>query len=364
MLQNKTALIYDFLQVNGGAEAVTLDLFNHFNNLDLIISWKNEQCFSKLELDVKRSHVLSSATNITGWQTIKSALSFRYKCPDLSDYSTVIYSGSNGPLAALKSTAKNNVYYCHTPPRFVYDLKNYYLESVPSWQLPLLKTLTEWYQPQYESAVEKMDVILCNSYNVKRRLKEFLNVEAEVIHPPVDNERFTYIADGDYYLSTARLEPYKRIEIIVKAFIDMPDKRLVVASGGSQEPYLRKLAEGADNITFTGWIDSDQLVKLVGNCLATIYIPQDEDFGMSPVESMGAGKPVIGVAEGGVLETVIPEVTGWLAPAHPCKQDIIDIVSSVSIAGTHKMKYDCIQQASKFSKQRFLQSMARFIDGT
>ena len=94
------------------------------------------------------------------------------------------------------------------------------------------------------------------------------------------------------------------MDLIVKAFKKMPDKRLVVVSGGADMPGIKQIAEESPNIEVLGWISEARLCDLMGRCIATIYIPRDEDFGISPVESMAAGKPVIGVQEGGLLETV------------------------------------------------------------
>ena len=133
-----------------------------------------------------------------------------------------------------------------------------------------------------------MDVIIANSKNVQTRIKKYLNLDSIIIHPPVDVDRYNWIDQKDYYLSTARLEPYKRVESIVLAFMQMPEKKLIVASGGSDHRRLEGMAADYPNITFTGWCTDEQLSKLIGETIATLYFPMDEDFGMSPVESMAA----------------------------------------------------------------------------
>ena len=137
------------------------------------------------------------------------------------------------------------------------------------------------------------------------------------------------MGEGDYFLSTARLEPLKRVDLIVNAFKNMPDKKLFVTSGGSQLKSLQELADGAKNITFTGWASDAELRRLVGNCIATIYIPKDEDFGISPVQSLAAGKPVIGVNEGGVAETVREPADGVLISTPPSPEKVLKAVSAI-----------------------------------
>lgn len=356
-----TAILYDFLQVKGGAEAVTLGVCEHFKQMDLVTAFVNSTVFTSAPLTPERLHTLTTQTELPGWQTLKSCYSFLHRSQFLARYEQLIFSGSNAPLAVKHSKARQNIYYCHTPPRFVYDLKDYYLSRASFWQKPLLRGLIAYLQPRYERAITQMDVILANSDNVRQRLKKYLNVDAQVLYPPCDIDRFQWLGQQDYFLSTARVEDYKRVELVVRAFMEMPDKPLVVTSGGSQLAQLQALASGHDNIRFTGWCSESQMKTLVGNCLASIYIPIDEDFGMSPVESMGAGKPVIGVDEGGVKETVIDGKTGWLLAKDPQIEDLKAKVQSITVQKAMAMKSDCLEHAEQFHHDRFYQGLAELL---
>jgi glycosyltransferase involved in cell wall biosynthesis len=160
------------------------------------------------------------------------------------------------------------------------------------------------YRLAYERAVRGMDTLVTISETVRKRFRKHLGHDSLVVYPPCETDRFQWMEEGDFYLSTARVDPLKRVGLIVKAFKEMPDKRLVVVSGGADLPGIRRIAEGSLNIEILGWVDETTLTELMGRCIATIYIPRDEDFGISPVESMAAGKPVIGVQEGALLETI------------------------------------------------------------
>ena len=213
-----------------------------------------------------------------------------------------------------------------------------------------------------------MDGIAANSANVAQRLSDYLGIEGvEVIHPPVETGVFRWLDAGDYYLSTARLEPYKRVELVVRAFMEMPNRQLVVASGGSELPALKQLAAGYGNIRFTGWQSEQQLRELIGRCAATVYVPVDEDFGLSPVESMAAGKPVIGVAEGGLLETVQQGETGFLINKDHFSQGdtavhaICEAVATLSLADIQGMRAACEQQAKAFDVKIFNRKFRDFI---
>jgi glycosyltransferase involved in cell wall biosynthesis len=182
-----------------------------------------------------------------------------------------------------------------------------------------------------------------------------------VIYPPVNVATYRWIGQENYYLSMARLEDYKRVDAIVQAFIHMPDKKLIVMSGGSQLDALRKVAANNPNISFTGWVSHSEKLRLIGNALATIYVPIDEDFGVSPVESMAAGKPVIGVREGGLLETVTHLESGYLLESAPTNCNIKDAVAFMTAKRAEEMRLNCEKQAGLFSAETFDQKIMRIV---
>lgn len=340
-------VLYDGLYVPGGAEQVPLALARAFD-ADLVCAARDEALFPTHEMPAN-CHTLSRWLPAhPAVRLLHGAWMFRRRTAYLRDYDWAIYSGSVAPLAALAGNPARSLYYCHTVPRFMYDLREFYLERIPVWQRPALHALRAWMRPRYEAAVGRIDTIIANSENVRRRIRRYLDRDAVVVHPPCDVAGFSWIEQGDYFLSTARLEPYKRVDQIVRAFLAMPDRKLVVASGGSDESRLRNLAAGASNIRFVGWQSPSALRELTGRALATIYVPKDEDFGMSPVESMAAGKPVIGVAEGGLLETVLHGETGFLLEPDRLVEQLCEIVRSVSAADWGTMRQGCQRRAAGF----------------
>lgn len=360
-LHTNSLILYDFLLVRGGAEAVTLLLYKHFKALDIGTAFINADVFTSHDLQPENVITLCKPTYILGWQTIKTAFAFWYKRKAFSAYDRIIFSGSYSTFASFGRSKRNNILYCHTPPRFVYDLKTHYLNTIPYWKRPLLRLLISGFQPLYERSLQNIEVIIANSENVQRRIKQYLGKESAVIYPPCNTKNYQWIEQGDFYLSTARVEPYKRVERIVDAFKAMPDKKLVVASGGSALAALKDSAKGYDNIHFTGWCSQDELNRLVGQCIATIYLPVDEDFGMSPVESMAAGKPCIGVNEGGVKETVLHDKTGYLCPTNPHVKDIINAVTIMTGAKARSMRSACERQSSRFSEEIFLSKIQKIL---
>jgi len=159
---------------------------------------------------------------------------------------------------------------------------------------------------------------------------------------------------------------------VVRAFQKMPDKKLIIASAGDDFENVKKLATGYNNIKVIGWVDDKQLAELVGHCIASIYVPINEDAGMTPLESMSAGKPCIGVFDGGLKETIIDEKTGKFISASQVLplpregaggvneqfiEDIIKAVEWLTPETALKMRAGCEAQAKKFSEERFIDSI-------
>jgi len=354
-------LLYDFLQVAGGAERVMLELARGLADRPLVVS----RVFPEARLleGLAAADIRSLAGPLTRplGPVLEAIHAFRTRTAFLEDAQSVLYSGFYAPFAAHRQRAGRRVLYCHTPPRFAYDLREFFLRRYPAPLRPLASAFFDFVKREYEASLARMDTVVANSENVRGRLQRFCGVEAVVVNPPIDTERMRWIEAGDYYLSLARLAPYKRVDLVVRAFLAMPDRKLVVASGGPEEARLRSLAAGAANITFTGWTGDERLRDLIGRARAAIYVPRDEDFGMSPVEAMAAGKPVIGVAEGGVLETVVDGETGLLVPPDPAVDAIADAVRRLDGDAALAMRAACESRAARFATPVFLGRMGEIL---
>jgi glycosyltransferase involved in cell wall biosynthesis len=163
---------------------------------------------------------------------------------------------------------------------------------------------------------------LANSENVRRRIADAYGRDARVVYPPVDTDFFTpSCAEEDYYLVVSALEPYKRIDLGVRA-MERLGRRLIVAGRGSQAGALQRIA--GRNVEFTGWVDDERLRNLYRGCRALLF-PGLEDFGMCPVEAQACGRPVIAYGRGGALESVANGVTGIFFP----EQTVESLVNAV-----------------------------------
>jgi glycosyltransferase involved in cell wall biosynthesis len=356
----RAIVLHDVFRMKGGGERMALILAQHLADA-LCYGYSTPESFDLSVLKHHKLYDLHAQGGPFGLRMIKLMHAFRRKTEFLREYDVAIYQGFFTPLAVHNHTRGPNIYYCNAPPRFAYDQYDFHMSLLPFWK----RTLSRAYMPHlrkvYEAAVDKMDVVVANSRNIKMRIRSYLNVETVIVHPPCDTRSYKWLGQEDYYLSTARLDPLKRVDVIVEAFKLMPDRKLVICSGGSEAEKLRKLAADAPNIRFTGWIDESVYQELVGKCLATVYIPTDEDYGLSPVESMAAGKPVIGVQEGGLLETVLEGETGLLVPSDPTPEQVVEAVLAIDKERALEMRPRCEERAKAFDTDVFLKKMKEIL---
>jgi glycosyltransferase involved in cell wall biosynthesis len=214
----------------------------------------------------------------------------------------------------------------------------------------------------YESAVRRFDVNIANSQNIANRLLRYADLKADaIIWPPIATDKFQWIKQGDYFLSWGRVDEAKRIDVIVEAFKKMPEQKLIVASSGPCFERVQKLAEGYKNIEMLGYVPDEKLRELVGSCRAAIYIPMDEDAGMTQLEANAAGKPVLGVAEGGLLETIEDGETGILIRSNPNADNVSKAVQKMSAEWCLSKRSLCEVQARKYGKEVFVEKIRELL---
>lgn len=306
---------------------------------------------------------LNCGSGIPLWRQYRLARAFENRTGFMRGYGAAVYSGSYAPLAVHNHLSGRNILYCHTPPRFLYDQRDHFLSLIPSWQRPVLAAFLAWLRPRYEAAVKRMDVVVANSENVRQRIAAYLGREALVVHPPCETGKYKWRGQNGFYLSAARLDSLKRVDVVVRAFKEMPDKKLVVVSDGPERAGLEALARGGGDIEIQGLVSEAEYARLMGECIATVYIARDEDFGMTPVESMAAGKPVIGVAQGGLNETVVHGETGLLLKPECGPGDVAGAVREMSPGRAIQMREACEARAKLFDSGVFLKRMRGVAQG-
>ena len=306
---------------------------------------------------------ISSETFKKWYRHLKLKQAFLFKTKFLADYDTVIFSWDC--ISAVRNCHPNSkkIYYCHTPPRYLYDLKEEYLAKLKPYLKPVFNWISWIFRKMYEKEVKKFDLILTNSKNTQERLEHFVWEKSEVLYPPVRLEEFKWIEQSDYYISVSRLSSAKRIDNIVKAFKQMPDKKIIIIYwiNDPQKEEIFELAKDCKNIEFITCPWNEGFTDYVWKSIAGICIPINEDFWMVPVESMAAGKPVIWVDEWWIKETVINWETGVLIPEWWAVEDIIKAVEYLTPEVALSMKENCEARAKEFSYEEFEEKIRKFV---
>jgi glycosyltransferase involved in cell wall biosynthesis len=278
------------------------------------------------------------------------------------NYEFYIFSGNWTHYAAAKH--KPNLWYCHTPVRAFYDLRDYFLENQRS---PAHRYLARWWISAHkyfdQKSVKNINVIITNSENTRRRIKKYYDRNASVVYPPVDISKFRCDEYGDFWLSVNRIYPEKRIDLQFEVFRELPEERLVVvggyAEGDHASRYYAKLARDIPpNVELRGEVPEEDLLSLYARCKGLICTAVDEDFGLTPLEAMASGKPVVAVKEGGFQETIVHGQTGMLVNAN--RDELKRAVKEVA-SGPESYKDACIKRAKDFDSQIFLERIRRFI---
>lgn len=228
---------------------------------------------------------------------------------DLRGYDLIVSSESGPAKGVIVPSGARHVCYCHTPMRYLWDLypayRNDWTRSAVKRALmtPLTNYLRLW---DYATAA-RVDQFIANSENVRRRIAKTYRREATVIFPPVAVETFYIKPSEDYYLIVSELVAYKQIDSAVRVF-SKSGRKLKIAGDGPEFAALKRIA--APNIEFCGRVSDADLRELFARCRAFL-MPGEEDFGITAVEALASGKPVIALARGGALETV-PDYGGIL----------------------------------------------------
>jgi len=285
---------------------------------------------------------------------------------DLSSYDLVISNSSSMAKGVITGPNQLHLCYCLSPMRYAWDLQHQYLNEMGltkgvkgAFAKFVLHKVRQW---DLRTA-PGVDAFVGISHFIRRRIWKVYRREADVIYPPVDVDSFTLReSKEDFYFTASRFVPYKKMGMIVEAFSQMPNKRLIVVGDGPEFKKVQKIA--TPNVTLMGFQPFHVLKDHLQRARAFIFAPL-EDFGIAPLEAQACGTPVIAYGQGGALETVrgldteVP--TGLFFP----EQTPHDIVSAVEkfedVEGDFSPKA-CRKNAQRFSNECFIENFSKFID--
>ncbi len=308
----KFAIIHDwFIKKSfGGAEKVTLlinELLNdNYSSPDLFALTSNLGKDNKLLINknIKTSFIQSLPFGKNNIQNFLPIIPFAIEQMNLNDYDIVISSSHAFAKGVITSPNQCHISYLHTPMRYAWDQMHTYLKqsNLKKYGLDLLLRYFLFKLRQWDFySSQRIDYLISNSNFTARRVKKYWGLESEVIHPPVDIDRFEYTVNrSNFYLSVNRLVPNKRIDLLIRSFnkLNLP---LIIIGDGPERIKLEKIAK--PNIKFLGKLSDIDVENYMSRCRAFVYAGV-EDFGIAPVEAMASGAPIIAYSGGGILDTV------------------------------------------------------------
>jgi glycosyltransferase involved in cell wall biosynthesis len=364
----KVAIVHDYIKEYGGAERVLEELHNLYPDATVFTSVYLPRFLGPHRARFKNWKIKTSWFQyvpfnfklISPFRLISAGVFSRF---DFSEFDVIIVSATGGyfPNAINKKNAIQ-ICYCHTPPRYLYGYataREWRKNKVFAFLAPIANhflRMTDF------NASKNVDYYVANSQEVAGRIKKFYRRDASVIYPPVSLQgqgtRDKGLEEKEYFLTGGRLARAKHVDIIVDACskLRVPLKVFGKSFAGYGEVLQEKAGKTVD---FLGEVNDEEKTKLMAGAKAFLFASVDEDFGIIPVEAMGAGLPVIAYKSGGVKETVIDGKTGIFFEA----LTIDSLVSAIKKFET--LKFDpkiCRKQAEKFSKERFIQEIKTFIN--
>lgn len=307
----KVALVHDYLTQYGGAErvlAVLCELFPRAPIYTLI--YNKELTGGAFDKRIIRTSFLQSMPFAgTKHRLFSPLMPLAVEQFDFSHYDLVISDSSGYAKGIVTNPGIYHLNYCHTPLRYAWDDSHKYLEEfdLPHWLKSVIPFFISYLRVWDKEASSRVDKFVANSNFVRQRIKKYYGQDSIVIHPPVDASNF-FVSDevDDYFLMVGRLVPYKRFDLAISVFNELGWK-LKIIGDGPEKKRLKKAAKS--NIEFLGLISDSVLSRYYARARALIF-PQEEDFGIVPLEAMASGRPVIAFRGGGALETIEENMTG------------------------------------------------------
>ncbi|MBN3756627.1 glycosyltransferase family 4 protein [Paraburkholderia sp. Tr-20389] len=363
----KVAIVHDWLVVSGGAEKVLQNIIECFPNADL---------FSLVDFMEDRACIKGKPVNTSFIQRLPFARKrYRAYLPlmpiaieqlDLSAYDLVISSSHAVAKGVLTGPNQMHVSYVHSPIRYAWDLQHQYLREshlTAGLKSAMARVLLHYIRGWDSRSANGVDHLLANSKFIARRIRKAYQRDATVIYPPVDLSHMPLREKkDDFYVTASRMVPYKRIDLIVKAFSQTPERRLVVIGDG---PDMKKVkAAAGDNVTILGHQPFDVLVDHLQRARAFVFAAE-EDFGISVVEAQACGTPVVAFGRGGALESVLGLPRERPTGVFFKEQTTESLLEAVDRFEKYSGLFDarqCRRNAERFSSERFKTALMSFID--
>lgn len=356
----RVALIHDFLTQYGGAEKVLESFHEIWPTAPIFTLFYDKKIMGDkfVDCDIRVSPIQNLPFGAKRYRWYLPLMPSAIERFNLKDFEVVVSDCSAYSKGVITQPNTLHFSYIHTPTRYLWSDTHDYLDSLKGGEklagkviAPLLNRLRMW---DYLAA-QRPDVLIANSDFVAERIRHYYHRESKVIYPPVETDKFGISEKtGKYFLIISRLRPYKKIDVAVQAFNHLKIPLKII--GGGESESLKKIA--GPHIEFLGFVSEKEKAEYLSHCRAFIH-PQEEDFGITAVEAMAAGRPVIAYKAGGILETVEESRTGiffkeqtWESLAEAVVRFRPDDFDPVKIR----------EHALKFGQQRFEKEISGLIE--
>jgi glycosyltransferase involved in cell wall biosynthesis len=305
----RVAIVHYWLVNHRGGEKVLEEICKLFPTADIYTLMYDPEKVSPL---IRSRRIFTSFLNPFKkfYRTLLPLMPMALESFDLRGYDLVISSESGPARGVLTSSKTRHFCYCHTPMRYLWELYPAYRKELGSAiqraaLAPLATALRTW---DYSTAA-RVDGFMANSRNVRQRIWKTYRRTARVVYPPVAIDRFRHEPPEEYFLIVSEMVPYKRLDYALELF-SLSGRNVKVVGDGPEYSRLRRLA--SSNVEFCGRVPDEQLTDLYARCRAFV-MPGEEDFGITMVEALASGKPVVALAKGGASE-IVQDDCGVLYP--------------------------------------------------
>lgn len=351
----KIAIFHDYFGAIGGGEKVVIAMAKI---LDADIITTDTDAVRKIDPSV-RVISLGKTIKYPGLKQISATLMF-YFCDFSKNYDVFIFSGNWAHYAGHRHHP--NLWYCHILVPAMYEKgvpfiseKSIFVKKI-FWVWKIIHSKIDI------RSIRNIDHIVANSEHIKEKISHYYRCDAKVIYPPLDVGQFFCISYENFWMSVNRLYPEKRIELQIESFRKLPDETLVIvggfAEGDHATPYAEKIQTNLPiNVRIFGQVSESELINLYARCRGLICTSIDEPFGLTPLEAIASGKPVIAVDSGGFRETVTRD-TGILV--QPNVESIINAIRQVS-KDPERYHDACIERAKKFDEAIFKEKIRTIV---
>ncbi|MFH1388479.1 MAG: glycosyltransferase [Patescibacteria group bacterium] len=371
--QPKIAIIHDYLNAYGGQEDVTNAIWEMYPNAPIYTAlwdptaFEGTGAFKGADIRVPKWATTSFVNKFYKYFTFLYPILF--ETTDLSEFDIVISSSANFAKGVVTRSDQLHISYIHTPPRFLWGYPTETAKRDKWYWRIILNPLDSFLRIWDYNASQRPDFLLCNSTEVRGRIKKFYGRDAKIIHPFLtvkEGKSQNKTKDGEeYYLVVTRISRYKHVDNVILA-CEALEKNLIVAGSGKEFDTVKALADevnarGKCKVQMLGFVPEEKKAELLKSCQALIYNVEYEDFGIAPLEAMYFGKPCIVPNQGGFKDTVKDSYNGVFSmdtSVESLKQAILKFESIKNV----NWDKNCQETAKNFTKEIFQQKFREFVE--